>query len=517
MVSRLTGARIVDGTGSPWFRGWVDIEGPRIGHVGRGTPPDDRVETVELSDAVLAPGFIDTHTHSDLRLFDDPGLSPKVRQGITTEILGQDGFSAAPIPADSAEWETHLSGLNGRTDQAWTWESMAEYLDAIAAAGIAPNVASLVGHGTVRYNVLGMAEQEPDADELTEMADLVTAALEDGAIGFSTGLIYPPQAQATTAEVQALAARLHPFGRPFVAHIRNETDDIWNALEEFIRIGQQEDIPLHLSHFKLALAAQHGKATRAIGVLESARERGVDITADQYPYTAGSTTLDELLPDWAFTDGPEGTLDLLREERERARLRTHLENRPEKWTDIIVSGVASTENEPLEGQSIVAIADQWDVSPPTAVMDLLLEEELQVSKITHMLDEADVREILQCERVCIATDGLFAGKPHPRTYGTYPRVLGHYVREHNLLPLETAIRMMTSLPARAMGLDDRGLIRPGMKADITVLDPAHVAANATYEEPAQYPTGIEHVLVNGTFVVRDGTMTGSLPGTVIRG
>lgn len=516
MVSRLTEARIVDGTGSPWFRGWVDIEEEEIERVGRGTPPDDGAETTDLDGAILAPGFIDTHTHSDLRLFEDPCLAPKLRQGITTEILGQDGFSAAPIAGDGSEWETHLSGLNGRMDRSWSWESMADYLDTIAANGIGPNVASLVGHGTVRYNVLGMADRQPDEDELTAMADLVTAALDDGAIGFSTGLIYPPQVQATTAEVQTLASRLHPYGRPFVAHIRNETDDIWNALAEFIDIGQQEDIPLHLSHFKLALAAQQGKATRAIGVLEAARERGVDITADQYPYTAGSTTLDELLPDWTFTDGPEGTLALLRDDHERERIRGHLEDRPEKWTDIIISGVASDENKNLEGQSIAAIADKWEVSPPTAVMDLLVAEQLEVSKITYMLDEADVREILQCERVCIATDGLFGGKPHPRTYGTYPRVLGHYVRKHNLLSVESAVRMMTSLPARAMGLDNRGLIRPEMKADITVFDPDRIAANATYETPAQYPSGIEHVFVNGTAVVRDGTLTDALPGRAIR-
>lgn len=516
MTSRLTGARIVDGTGSPWFRGWVDITGERIEQVGRGTPPNDGVETVDLSGAVLAPGFVDTHTHSDLQLFNDPGLAPKVRQGITTEILGQDGFSAAPMAGDGTEWETHLSGLNGRMDRPWSWESMADYLDAAAANGIGPNVASLVGHGTVRYTVLGMDDREPDEDELAAMADLVTAALEDGAIGFSTGLIYPPQVQATTTEVQTLASRLRPYGRPFVAHIRNETDDIWNALEEFVRIGHQEGVPLHLSHFKLALAAQHGKAGRAIGVIEAARERGVDITADQYPYTAGSTTLDELLPHWAFADGPAGTLQLLRDDRERSRLRDHLEERPEKWTDIVVSGVASAENEHLEGKSIAAIADHRDVSPPIAVMDLLLEEELEVSKITHMLDEADVREILQCERVCIATDGLFGGKPHPRTYGTYPRVLGRYVREQNLLSLEAAVRMMTALPARAMGLTDRGLVRPGAKADITVFDPDTVAATATYEKPAQYPEGVEHVLVNGSFVVRDGAMTGALPGTAIR-
>ena len=516
MQLRLTAARIVDGTGSPWFRGWVDIEGEQIERVGRGTPPEDEVRTVNLDGSVLAPGFIDTHTHSDLRLFDEPGLSPKVRQGITTEILGQDGFSAAPMAGNGEDWETHLSGLNGRMDRPWSWESMASYLDEIEANGVAPNVASLVGHGTVRYNVLGMADREPGDDELTKMGDLVTAALEDGAIGFSTGLIYPPQVQAATAEVQALASRLHPYGRPFVAHIRNETNDIWNALEEFIRIGQREEVPLHLSHFKLALDPQHGKATRAIGVLEAARERGVDITADQYPYTAGSTTLDELLPDWAFTGGPEETLRLLRNDAERERLRDHLRQRPEKWTDIVVSGVASTENEHLEGQTIAAIASQRDVAPPTAVLDMLLEEELEVSKITHMLDESDVKEILQCERVCVATDGLFGGKPHPRSYGTYPRVLGRYVRDQNLLSLEAAVRMMTTLPARAMGLSDRGVIRPGMKADITVFNPDTVAAAATYEHPRQYPEGVEQVLVNGSFVVRDEEMTGALPGTAIR-
>lgn len=516
MVMRLTDARIVDGTGSPWFRGWVDVDGGTIRRVGRGDPPDDGAETNGLDGTVLAPGFVDTHSHSDLRLFDEPELSPKIRQGITTEILGQDGFSAAPMTGDSEAWETHLSGLNGRTEEPWTWGSTGEYLDAVEDSGSAPNVGTLVGHGTVRYEVLGMAEATPDADELEAMADLVTAALDDGALGFSTGLIYAPQVQATTEEVQALAGRLRPFGRPFVAHIRNETHDIWNALEEFVRIGRVEEVPLHLSHFKLALPAQHGKAKRAIGVLEAARERGVDITADQYPYTAGSTSLTELLPDWAFTDGPEETLRLLGDDGERERLREHLEQRREKWTDIVVSGVASAENEHLEGQTIAAIADMRGVSAPTAVMDVLLEEELEASKITHMLHEDDVREILACERVCVATDGLFGGKPHPRTYGTYPRVLARYVREQNLCSLEAAVRMMTALPARAMGLGDRGLIRPGMAADITVFDPARVASNATYDDPAQYPDGIEHVLVNGEFVVRDGSVTGALPGTAIR-
>lgn len=511
-------ARIIDGTGSPWFRGWVAVEDGTITRVSRQSHTiPGAIDSIDIDGSFLCPGFIDTHSHSDLQVFADPLLEPKVRQGITTEIVGQDGFSAGPIYADSKqEWEDHLSGMNGRLKSDWRWDSLGTYLDAVEEAGCGPNIATLVGHGTVRYETLGMTDRKPTEAELDEMASLVTDALEAGAIGFSTGLVYPPQVHSTTHEVQTLAARLAPFDRPFVAHIRNEAADIWNALEEFVRIGAEESIPIHLSHFKLAFAPQHGKANRAINILEAARERGVDITADQYPYTAGSTMLGEVLPSWVHVNGPEAVLDSLQTKTDRERLRAHLEARPDDWEKVTVTSVATEKNEAFVGETIADIARARETSPETAIMDLLLEERLEVGKITRFLHEDDVQEILRYSGACIATDGMFGGNPHPRTYGTYPRVLARYARTKNLLRFEKAVRLMTALPARAMGLHWKGLIRPGMDADLVVFDPTTVRSNATFEHPRQYPDGISHVIINGSFVVRDETVTGSLPGSIIR-
>jgi len=526
---RVENARVVDGTGAPWFEGGVEIEDGTIAAVTRGSGADrDADRTIDADGSVVCPGFIDTHSHSDLELFSDPTLAPKIRQGVTTEILGQDGFSMAPLAEDSDAdaWGRHLSGLAGEFDGEWTWRSTGEYLDAIEAAGVAPNVATLVGHGTVRYAVLGMADRAPDDDELAAMGDYVTAALEVGAVGLSTGLVYSPQINADTEEVRRLGARLAPSGRPFVAHIRNERRHIWRALDEFVDVGAEEGIPLHVSHFKLAGEPLHGQADRALAALETARDRGIDVTADQYPYRAGCTMLSNLLPPWVHADGPDATLDRLRDEETRERIRRDIEewriddweNRGPYtgWDNIVVTNLDRAENADIEGRSVAAVADERDTDPVTAVCDILLAEELGASMILHQLHEDDVREILRSERVAVGTDGLFGGRPHPRVYGTYPRILGRYVREENLLSLEAAVRKMTALPARIYGLDRKGLVREGMDADLAVFDPATVADRATYDDPRRPPAGISHVLVDGVPVVVDGAATGETPGTAIR-
>lgn len=513
----LKNCRIVDGTGAPWYHGSIEITDGRIDAVHREDGAASSVgETVDLDGLVLAPGFVDLHSHSDLRLFAEPELPPKTMQGVTTEILGQDGFSMAPMYREGGpdEWEDHLSGLDGRPGQEWTWGSLTEYFEAIEDNGVAPNVGTLVGHGTVRYNVTGMEDRAPSEAELREMANLVTEALEDGALGFSTGLDYMPQVVADTHELQTLAGRLSEYGRPFVAHIRNQSDDIWNALDEFVDIGKEEDIPLHLSHFKLMHRPQHGLADRAIGFLESARDRGVDITADQYPYTAGSTMLAADLPSWARSEGPEATIDHLKNSREP--IRKHLEREISDWSNIVITSVASEANERLVGMHVDDIAEELLQDPAVAVMNLLVEEELEVERVYHFAAEEDVREILQYERASIATDALLGGEPHPRTYGTYPRVLGEYARDENLFSIEEAVRLMTSLPARIVGLESKGVIRAGMDADLVAFDPHRVSDPATYENPRQFPEGMPHVLVNGAFVVRDGELTGATPGTAIR-
>lgn len=522
-------ARVVDGTGAPWFRGAVTVENGRIQTVHRTTHPGVDADTrLDIDGKVLAPGFIDTHSHSDLELFADPTIAPKVRQGITTEVLGQDGFSMAPMyrTGGADEWQAHLRGLAGAVDVDWTWGSVTEYLDAIDDAAIALNVATLVGHGTVRYDVMGMDDREADAAEIEAMGDRVTEALEDGAVGLSTGLVYVPQVAATTAEVRALAARLAPYGRPFVAHIRNERHRLWEALDEFLDIGAAVGVPLHWSHVKLPGPLQHGTVDRAFSMVEAARDRGVDVTADQYPYTAGATMLTNVLPPWVSADGPERALERLAEPDARDRIRDDVyewrdetwENRGTYtgWDNIVVTGDLSDANADAVGRSVADIATTRGVDPVTAVCDLLVEEELGVSMLLHQVDEDDIRDILASERVCVATDGLFGGRPHPRVYGTYPRILARYVREENLLSLEQAVRKMTSLPARAMGFDTKGVLRPGLDADLVVVDPRTVDTAATYEDPAQFPSGIPHVIVNGAVVVRDGEPTGRTPGRAIR-
>ena len=527
---RITNGRIVDGTGAPWFSGSVVVDNGTITSVRRETEPDaDAGTTIDAEGRIVCPGFVDTHSHSDVQLFEEPTLEPKIKQGITTEILGQDGFSVAPLYRDGGteEWQARLAPLAGETDADWTWESVEDYFDAIEKNGVGPNVGLLVGHGTVRYNLLGMSDREPTDEELTEMRDLVTEALEDGALGLSTGLVYAPCTYADRREVQTLAGALTQYGRPFIAHVRSEGPWIWDAFDEFIDIGAEEDVPLHLSHFKIAGLEQQGKASRAINLIETARDRNVDITVEQYPYAAASTVLSTVLPPWVHEGGPDRTLERLDDGELRTRIRRDIEEwRIEGWENmgaltgwdsVVISDVRTDANAELEGRSIATIAESRGTHPVDAVCDLLVEENLSVSAIYHMMDETDVREILTFERTCIGTDGLFGGKPHPRVYGSYPRILGTYVREENLLTLAEAIRKMTSLPARAMGLPRKGLVRPEMDADLVVFDPVRVSSNATYENPRRHPDGIDHVIVNGMPVVREGKTTGTTPGHVLRG
>jgi N-acyl-D-amino-acid deacylase len=292
-------------------------------------------------------------------------------------------------------------------------------------------------------------------------------------------------------------------------------------------VGADAEVPLHLSHYKVSGAAQQGKADRSNALVEAARERGVDLTAEQYPYTAGNTVLSAVLPPWVHAGGGrEETLETLRDPDARERIRRDVEEwriddwenpgMRTGWENVVVRNVDSAAFAAYEGESVVAIADDREVDPVAAVCDLLVAEEMEVNMIVHSMAEADVREILTDERVCVATDGLFGAAPHPRTYGTYPRILGHYVREENLLTLEAAVRTMTSLPARAMGLSSKGLLRPGMDADLVVFEPHAVASPATFDDPVRYPTGVPHVIVNGTPVVRDGELTGATPGRPVR-
>jgi len=519
--------RIVDGTGAPWFRGHVGVTGSAITHVGRGSAGEqDAADVVDVDGRVLAPGFIDTHTHSDLQLFADPTLAPKTRQGVTTEILGQDGFSVAPARRDPGVWADRLSALDGRREDPWEWGGVEAYLDAIGTAGTAQNFGTLVGHGTVRFEVMGMAEREPSDAELAEMRELVAESLEAGALGFSTGLIYQPQSNAKTAELTALCEPVATVGRPFVAHIRSEGRWLWEALEEFADVGEATGVPLHLSHYKLSGTPQQGKAARANAFIESVRERGVDMTAEVYPYTAGQTTLRTLLPPWVRSGDGEEIRATLADPAARERIRKDMiEWRIQGWENVgalagwdnlAVTNLASEDYGAEDGRSLATIAADREMHPVETLCDLLLAEDLEAAVVVHSMDEDDVAAIIENERVTVASDGIFGEHPHPRLHGTFPRVLGTYVRDENLLTLEGAVRKMTSLPARVMGLQRKGLIREGMDADLVVFDDARVGSRATFEHPTRAPTGIDHVYVMGEAVVSDGELTGATPGHVIR-
>ncbi|XVH33155.1 N-acyl-D-amino-acid deacylase family protein (plasmid) [Haloferacaceae archaeon DSL9] len=522
-------ARVIDGTGAPWFRGSIGVDDGRIDQISRA--PDHGLDArtrIDADGSVVCPGFVDAHSHSDLELFADPSLAPKTRQGITTEILGQDGFSMAPLYREEGidPWREYLSGLAGRLEREWTWNSLGEYLDEIDRADIAPNVATLVGHGTARYEVLGMEDIEPTEDELEEMASLVREGLEDGAVGFSTGLVYTPQVYSATEEVSRLAAELAPYGRPFVAHIRSEGRWIWEALDEFIDIGAERGIPLHISHVKLTGSEQRGKADRLLAQVEIARERGVDVTADQYPYTAGSSMLTSLLPPWVQSGDTEVLRETLSDPDNREAIRRDIEEwRIDGWENvggktgwdrIEVTNLTSAAFGDQSGRDIATIAGERGRTPVDVLCDILLAEDFEAAMIAHGIAEDDVRAIMQSDRVMVGTDGLFGARPHPRVYGSFPRILSKYVREESLLSLEEAVRSMTSLPARAMGLDSKGAIRPGLDADLVVFDPAVVDDRATFDDPQRHPIGIEHVVVDGTTIVRDGADTGARPGGAIR-
>jgi N-acyl-D-amino-acid deacylase len=524
----LRGGRIVDGTGSPWRRGDVAVDGTRLAALG---PPGslDGDDVVDASGRVVAPGFVDVHTHSDFTLPANRDAHSKVRQGVTLEVVGNCGTSAGPRYGDAARsvdgW-FESNGLGEAVDL--DWESLGEYLERLESGGVSLHVASLVGHGNVRAAVLGHEDRSPDEAELEEMRALVDEAMRQGAVGLSTGLFYPPGSYADTDEVAALARVAAEHGGIYATHMRSESDALIESVEETLEIGRRADVPVQVSHHKAVGPDNWGKVRYTLRRMELARERGLDVQCDQYPYVASSTSLGALLPNWAHDGGDEALLDRLRDEATRERLAAELAERyGDRWDDVLVTNVQNPALKRAEGETVAALAaaEGEERDPATLLLDLVLEDENRASHVNFGMDEADVRTVMQHPLTMVGSDGsslvpegpLGEGVPHPRNYGTFPRVLGHYAREEGVLSLEAAVHKMTGLPAARLGLADRGVLRAGLAADVTVFDPETVAQTGDFLAPAQYPAGVEHVLVDGSFVVRDGDHTGARPGTVIRG
>jgi N-acyl-D-amino-acid deacylase len=515
----LKNARIFDGAGGPWFKADLAVEGDTIASLGAFGGARATIE-IDCAGAAVAPGFIDAHSHSDLAVFEDASIAPKLMQGVTTELLGQDGIAAAPIrPEHKADWRRHLSGLLGNPDLEWPWSTFEEYLLALDAASPGTNLACLAPHGNLRLWTMGMEDRRASSTELKQMASLLRECLEVGAVGFSTGLIYPPCSYADEDELAALCTELVDYGGFIVVHMRNEDAGVFEALDEMLRVSERSGAPLHISHLKVAGRPQFGRAGELLGKIERARQRGLEVTFDQYPYTAGSTMLFAILPEWLQEGGPDAMIDRLGDSGVRERITAEIATRGASTvaiTDIRVASVGSETNRNLEGKNLLEVAEALDKPLIDAVCDLLIEEDLNVSMILFLADEGDVQTILEHPLHVACTDGLLGGKPHPRLYGTFPRILGHYCRELGVLELPEAIRKMTSAPAARLGLRDRGIVRPGMKADLVVFDPDRVIDTSTYDDPRRHPEGILHVLVNGRHAVKNGRLLEANAGQVLR-
>ncbi len=512
----IEGGRLVDGTGTPWRRADVGIVEGRIAAIGRLQNAAAR-RRIGAAGLVVCPGFIDIHAHADLSLPTNKGQNGRVRQGITTEVLGQDGLSYAPAsPKHLLEWRRYLMGMNG--DGAgldWAWSSVAEYLERLE--GKAANAVYLVPHGAVRVETMGWADRPATAAEKQCMAALVTAGLEEGALGLSTGLSYVPCAHATTDELIALCQPVAEAGGILAIHLRSYGSAILDALDEAISVGLATGVAVQVSHLRVSDPVNWGKAPQIAARLDTARTQGVDITFDIYPYQAGCAPLFSLIPLWAQAGGPDAILARLADDQGRARMREQMRSWDADWGAFSLSNAPPTPWGDWEGLSLPEAAQESGRDVETFIMNLLLETQLNVTIVGQGGNQEDNEYLAQHPAAMVCSDAvLVGGHPHPRGYGTFPRVLAHHVRERRILTLEEAVGKMTAAPAARLNLTDRGVLRIGAAADVVIFDPDRVADRGTYEDGRRPPEGIEWVLVNGQPAIAQGTPIGALAGRVLR-
>ncbi|MFE0641379.1 amidohydrolase family protein [Streptomyces sp. NPDC058877] len=515
-------AEVVDGSGGDSYRADVAIEGGRIAAIVKeaaaaGCQRPTARRTIDAEGLVLSPGFIDMHAHSDLALLRDPDHSAKAAQGVTLEVLGQDGLSYAPVDDRTrTEVQRAITGWNGDgSDLDLGWRTVGEYLDRLDR-GIAVNAAYLVPQGTVRMYAMGWADRPATAAELDRMRRLVAEGMEQGAVGMSSGLTYTPGMYAPDAELTELCRVVAGYGGYYCPHHRSYGAGALRAYEEMVTLAREAGCALHLAHATMNFEVNEGRAPELLALLDRALDSGADISLDTYPYTPGSTTLLALLPSWAGEGGPEAVLARLRDGTTAERIRHHLEELgsdgchgvPVDWTTIEVSGVA----DPALTDHVGRRLDGW-----ATARRLLLSDRLGTTILQHVGHEENVRTIMRHRAHTGGSDGILQGlKPHPRAYGTFPEYLGRYVRELGVLSLEECVAHLTSRPAARLRLPDRGLVREGYVADLVLFDPTTVASGATYERPRTLPVGIPHVLVDGRFVMEDGRRTDVLAGRSVR-
>lgn len=529
----IRGGRVIDGTGAPWFLADVGIKGGHIVAIGK-LQDHPAAEVIEARGSVVTPGFIDMHTHSDLSLLrDGRGLS-KIRQGVTTEVIGE-GQSVAPRQKDAKD---------GRWGVQPDWSTLGEYFDRLKASGISGNVMSYISAGQLRRYVMGEgAQRRPTPEEMEEMKKLLAQGMEEGAAGLVQALEtpgyvqFPPKgqqslAQPSTEELVELSRVVARYGGLYATHLRDQGPHIVDAVNEAATIGEQAGVPVQIFHLKAAGWQNFGKMGEVLGAIRAARARGVDIAADVYPYIAAAHGMTTELPRWTHEGGKEKMLERIANPEMRPRIRREVtdymtgkyQNEPtgERGFDAAIVSDVPKNPEKYVGKSLGQIARERKKAPDEATLDLYVEQDGEVGLVMYYMSEKDTQLALQDPFLSIDSDGTavspeFGGQPHPRYYGTFPRVLGHYVREQKVVGLEEAVRKMTSLAAQRMGLRDRGILREGMWADIVVFDPDKVIDRATFEKPHQFPEGISHVVVNGATVIRDGEHTGAKPGQPLFG
>jgi N-acyl-D-amino-acid deacylase len=515
--------KLVDGIQNNVRKADIGIRGERIQKIGKIDTAQAKT-VIDATDRVVSPGFIDIHTHTDLELLVNSKAESKIRQGVTTELTGNCGGSAFPLKHPLPVDKKRMAEKTGITID---WTDLEGYHRAMMSKGIAVNHGTLVGQGTIRGFVIGEDSKEPTPDELERMKKLVAEAMEQGAFGISTGLEYTPSGFASTEELIQLCKVAAKYGGFYATHIRSEDKNVLEAVAEAIHIAESAGLPLEIAHFKAVGRTNWWKMPKMIDLVERAAERGLSITADRYPYTAFSTGLTIIFPQWALDGGMEKLLERLKDKKIRLSMKgeTIKKVRGYGWENILISNVHKEKNKNLIGKTVQKIAAEKNKDPYELVCDLLVDEGQNVSHIGFGMSEENTELVLTHPLVMLGSDGsslapygpLSEGQPHPRNYGAFPRFLGHYVREKKILSLPGAIKKVTSMPAAKMGLQYRGTLKKGNFADIVVFDPQTIVDKATFIDPHQYPAGIDYVLVNGKIVVDHDEHTGELPGKILYG